>query len=81
VPRKQKKKSPRAAKQSAAEVAQLRPGMPAADSVQEVLNLVSPQGKKYEILRTNETDAYDPPLKPAKSGARTLPPANRKDLH
>jgi len=69
VPRQPKKKSRRTANQAAAEVEQLRPGMPAADNVQEVLDLVSPQGKKYEILRTSETDAYDPPLSPAKGGA------------
>lgn len=39
---------------------QLRPGMPARDSVQEVLDFVSPQGVHRKILRTNEMDAYDP---------------------
>lgn len=42
---------------------QLRPGMPAKDSVQEVLNFVSPQGVRHPILRTNEMDANDPPPK------------------
>ena len=38
------------------------PGMPAADHVTETTNFVSPQGDKYTILKTTETDAYDPPL-------------------
>ena len=37
--------------------------MPAQDSVEEVSNFVSPQGVKYKILKTDETDAYDPPLR------------------
>jgi hypothetical protein len=41
---------------------QLRPGMPAAGSVTETTDFVSPQGAKYTILKTTETDAYDPPL-------------------
>jgi len=38
---------------------QLRTGMPAPDSVQKVIDFVSPKGAKYQILRTNEADAYD----------------------
>ena len=38
-------------------------GLPAKDSVREILTLVSPQKKRYQILRTTETDAYEPPLK------------------
>jgi hypothetical protein len=53
----------------AAEAEQLRPGMPAADSVQEILHMTTPEGKKIEIQRTNETDAYDPPLKPQEGRA------------
>lgn len=34
--------------------------MPALDSVQEVVDFVSPQNVKYKILKTTETDAYDP---------------------
>ena len=40
---------------------QLRPGMPAADSVQKVIDAESPSGAKFQILRTNERDAYDAP--------------------
>ena len=36
-------------------------GMPAQDSVQEVVDFVSPQGVPYKILKTTEMDAYDPP--------------------
>jgi len=72
VPRQPKKKSRRTANQAAAEVEQLRPGMPAADNVQKVLDLVS-KGKKYKILRTSETDAYDPPLSPTESGVPARP--------
>lgn len=45
---------------------QLPRGMPAKDSVQEELDFVSPHGVRYSILRTNEMDAYDPPLKSQK---------------
>jgi hypothetical protein len=40
--------------------------MPTADHVTETTNFVSPQGDKYTILKTNETDAYDPPLPSSK---------------
>ena len=47
-------------------------GRPAKDSVQEVLDFVSPQGVHYSILRTNEMDAYDPRPKPAsKRGSKS----------
>jgi hypothetical protein len=38
---------------------QLRVGMPAKDSIREVVNFVSPQKGRYKILKTTETDAYD----------------------
>jgi len=41
--------------------------MPAQDSVQEVVDFVSPQGFARKILKTTEIDAYDPP-----------PPARKK---
>jgi len=40
--------------------------MPAADHVTETANFVSPQGDKYTILKTTETDVYDPPLSASK---------------
>jgi hypothetical protein len=49
-----------------ATLSQLRPGMPAADSVTETTEFTSPQGAKYTILKTTETDAYDPPLSTSK---------------
>lgn len=36
--------------------------MPDKDSIREVVDFVSPQGVHHKILKTNETDAYDPPL-------------------
>jgi hypothetical protein len=46
--------------------------MPALDSVQEVVDFESPKGEKYKILKTTETDAYDPPLgTPKKHGRRS----------
>jgi len=39
---------------------QFHPGMPAKDSVREVLDFVSPQNVRYKILRTTEMDGYDP---------------------
>jgi hypothetical protein len=45
--------------------------MPALDNVKEVVDFVSPQGKKYKILKTTEMDAYDPvPSTPKKRGPR-----------
>jgi hypothetical protein len=37
--------------------------MPAPDSIQEVVDFVSPQGVPYKILKTTEVDAYDRPLR------------------
>jgi len=48
---------------------QVRPGMPAKDSVREVMNFVSPQNVRYKILRTSEMDAYDPAPKAEKKRA------------
>ncbi len=66
----QKKKSGKAKKSqkgmptkpSSLEENQLRRGMPAVDSVRSIVHFVSPQKVKYRILKTTETDAYDPPL-------------------
>jgi hypothetical protein len=44
--------------------------MPAPDSVQEVVDFVSPQGVAYKILKTNEMDAYDPPPQTQKKRAK-----------
>jgi hypothetical protein len=53
---------------------QLRRGMPTLDSVQEVVDFVSPQGVPYKILKTTEMDAYDPP--PQAHKKRTKPRAS-----
>ena len=45
---------------------QLRRGMPARDSVQQVVEFVSSEDVPYKILKTTETDAYDPPLQDRK---------------
>ena len=51
---------------------QPRTGMPARDSVQEILDFVSPQGVHRKILRTNEMDAYDPvPKAEKKRGSKS----------
>jgi hypothetical protein len=45
--------------------------MPALDKVEEVVDFVSPQNVKYKILKTTETDAYDPvPAPPRKRRKR-----------
>jgi hypothetical protein len=49
-------------------------GMPAENSIKEVANFVSPQGVHYKILKTTETDAYDPPLAPPKKGGKQSTP-------
>jgi hypothetical protein len=42
-----------------------RPGLPDKESVVSEKTLVSPKGRRYRILKTNERDAYDPPVEPA----------------
>ena len=70
MPGSQKKKSKRRARKRGSDVAQLRRGMPARDSVQEVVDFVSPQGVPYKILKTTEMDAYDPPPQSRKKRAK-----------
>ena len=40
-----------------------RPGkaLPSPDSVVSEVIFISPKGRRYRILRTNQTDPYDPP--------------------
>jgi hypothetical protein len=61
MPGARKKKSKRPARKRDPGLDQLRRGMPAKDSVQEVVDFVSPHGVPYKILKTTEIDAYDPP--------------------
>jgi len=70
MPGSRKKKSKRPARKRGLVPAQLRRGMPAPDSVQEVVDFVSPQGVPYKILKTNEMDAYDPPPQSGKKRAK-----------
>ena len=64
---KKKKVRKRTRKAAAAELDPLRRGMPAKDSIVKVEDFVSPQGDRYQILKTTETDVYDRPvLKPGK---------------
>jgi hypothetical protein len=39
--------------------AETRAGMPASDSIEAVVDFVSPGNRKYRILKTSERDAYD----------------------
>lgn len=61
-----KKKSKRPAAKRVPALSQLRGGMPAQDSVEEVVDFVSPHGVPYKILKTTEMDAYDTPPKTCK---------------
>jgi hypothetical protein len=67
-----RKKKPAGKKQKPKrpDLSQLRPGMPALDSVVEVAEFLSPQNVKYKILKTNERDEYDPVLGPRKAVSR-----------
>jgi hypothetical protein len=61
MPGSRKKKSKPPARKRGSGIPPLRRGMPAQDSVEEVVDFVSPQGVPYKILKTTEVDAYDPP--------------------
>lgn len=75
---KKKKKSKRATQEpSGSELERLPPGMPAEDSIQQVMEVVSPQNVRYKILRTNEMDAYDPVPEPQERKPKKKPRARR----
>jgi hypothetical protein len=57
---KKKKTRRRTRKPKTVELDPLRRGMPAKDSIVKVEDFVSPQGDRYQILKTTETDVYDP---------------------
>jgi hypothetical protein len=42
------------------------PGMPDESSVIAEKTFTSPKGTRYRILKTTETDPYDPPARPEK---------------
>jgi hypothetical protein len=41
-----------------------RPGLPNKASVVSEKTFISPKGKRYRIIRTDEMDAYDAPVSP-----------------
>jgi hypothetical protein len=41
-----------------------RPGMPNEASVLSEKSFTSPKGRRYRIIKTDETDPYDAPLSP-----------------
>jgi hypothetical protein len=41
-----------------------RPGMPKKASILSEKTFRSPKGKRYRIIRTDETDPYDAPVPP-----------------
>jgi hypothetical protein len=61
-----KKKSKRSAGKHGRSRPEPRTGMPGQDSVQKIVEFVSPQGVPYKILKTKEIDAYDVPQKARK---------------
>jgi len=65
------KRAPEEKARAVPEQPQLHPGLPAENSIEEVLDFVSPQHVHYKILRTNEMDAYDPVPEPRKKRAST----------
>jgi hypothetical protein len=73
MPRSKKKKAEKPANKPAEDVLdQVRRGMPAKDSILKVEDFVSPQNVHYKILKTTETDAYDPVPEPKKdSGSKS----------
>jgi hypothetical protein len=73
MPGSRKNKSKRTAGKQAPGSASYRKGMPARDSVQEIVDFVSPQGVPHKILKTTEIDAYDPPPPPPARKKRTKP--------
>ena len=72
----QRKTSPKSAKPKAgSNTPQPQRGMPAEDSIKQVVEFISPQGVPHKILKTTETDAYDPPLPNPKKGRRRRDPS------
>jgi hypothetical protein len=43
-----------------------RPGLPAEDSIIAEVPFISPKGNVYRIIKTDEMDAYDEPMRPKK---------------
>ncbi len=74
LPKSKKTKTRKRASKAAVEALdQLRPGMPAKDSILKVVDFVprqNPQKVRYKILKTTEMDAYDPVPNPRKKPNR-----------
>ena len=64
-----KRKSKGSVRKRVQDLPQLRRGMPAQNSIKEIVDFVSPQGIKYKILKTTEMDEYD--LRPKVRKKRT----------
>jgi hypothetical protein len=63
---KQKKSRKPGKKRTPADLDQLRRGMPAKDSIRDVVDFISPQKVRYKIIKTTETNVYDRVAKPKK---------------
>lgn len=66
--KKKKTASPKTVRQSSSAGLpdQLDTGMPAKDNIRKTVDFISPQGNKYQILKTTESDAYDQIPEPKK---------------
>ena len=63
-PGKEDRKGSRKSGENASLSKETRPGLPDPSSVVAETVFVSPKGRRYRILRTDEKDAYDPPNRP-----------------
>ena len=59
-----KKRGARPVKGKAEKSPETPAGMPGPESIVSEETFVSPKGRTYVIRKTNETDPYDPPVKP-----------------
>ena len=63
-PGKEDRRGSRKSGENASLSEETRPGLPDPSSVVAETVFVSPKGRRYRILRTDEKDAYDPPERP-----------------
>jgi hypothetical protein len=47
-----------------------RKPIPSPDTIIASSTIVSPKGRVYRVLRTNQVDPYDPPIRPKKADER-----------
>jgi hypothetical protein len=57
--------------------ANTRKPIPSPDSIIARSTFVSPKGKVYKVLRTNQVDPYDRPIKPAKADQQRRKPSTQ----